>query len=344
MSFIPKKLGYIVGSLSIPLSVYISFQMAQWGTLCAVAFAFGFLPFLEIFLKPQAHNYSAEETQNLSSSSFFDLLLYSMVLVHFSLLSYFLLNVQAKSGIELVGFILAMGLSTGVLGINCAHELGHRKSKFERFLSRLMLWSALYMHYYIEHNKGHHNRVATLEDPATARKGESVYFFWFRSIFGTFMSAWKIEIRERAKLKKSVISLGNQMILFFTLQSILVVSIFAIFGPKTGISFLLNAIFGILLLETVNYVEHYGLMRRKNGDRYEGTKVTHSWNSNHPIGRHILFELSRHSDHHAQSNRKYQLLESHKDSPQLPTGYPGMMLLSLVPPLWFKVMNKRIPQ
>ena len=99
-----------------------------------------------------------------------------------------------------------------------------------------------------------------------------------------------------------------------------------------------------LFLETVNYIEHYGLLRLKNASgRYERVQKIHSWNSNHVVGRIILYELTRHSDHHYKSSKKYQVLESHEESPILPYGYPTSMVLAMIPPLWFRIMNKRVP-
>jgi alkane 1-monooxygenase len=199
------------------------------------------------------------------------------------------------------------------------------------------------MHFFIEHNKGHHKNVATREDPSSARYGEPVYSFWVRSIYYSYISAWKIANKEATKSNRSSFSFKNEMIQAHIIQAVFLTAIFLIFGFEIMLYFLGAATIGILLLETVNYIEHYGLSRRETTEgRYERAMPSHSWNSNHVIGRMMLFELSRHSDHHYLASKKYQLLRHHEDAPQMPTGYPGMMLLALLPPAWFFVMNKKI--
>jgi alkane 1-monooxygenase len=198
------------------------------------------------------------------------------------------------------------------------------------------------MHFFIEHNRGHHKNVSTDEDPASSRLGETVYSFYFRSIWGGWISAWHLEAEKLRKNQQPFWSVHNEMLRFQILQLSLLVFIYLIFGTQALIYFIGSATIGFLLLETVNYIEHYGLRRKKKDNVYERTLPIHSWNSNHPIGRLVLLELSRHSDHHFIANRKYQTLRHFDESPQMPTGYPGMMLLALASPLWFWVMHKRI--
>jgi len=232
-----------------------------------------------------------------------------------------------------------MGLMCGVFGINIAHELGHRRSRLERLLAEIMLLTSLEMHFLPYHNRGHHLNVATPDDPATARKNEPLYKFWFRSQIGSYFEAWKIEKTRLARRGINTI-FANTVFIYTVIQYSNLFLIYFIFGLTTLCCFIGAAIIGILLLETVNYIEHYGMLRQLNANgRYERVKNYHSWNSDHPIGRAMLFELSRHSDHHFKASKKYQVLESYADNPQMPTGYPGMMLLALMPPLWFKVMN-----
>jgi alkane 1-monooxygenase len=198
------------------------------------------------------------------------------------------------------------------------------------------------MHFFIEHNRGHHRYVSTDSDPASSRLGEWVYAFWIRSTIGGWLSAWILELERLEKKNSKAFSLNNEMLFFQIIQCGFVVLIYVLFGLQTTVYFLTTAVFGFLLLETVNYIEHYGLRRKKKGKRYERTMPAHSWNSNHPIGRLVLFELSRHSDHHYISSRKYQTLRNFDESPQMPTGYPSMMILALIPPLWFYVMHRKI--
>ncbi len=199
------------------------------------------------------------------------------------------------------------------------------------------------MHFFIEHNKGHHKHVATPHDPSTAKLNQPLYLFWPQTLIGTYKSAWDISIQEAKKKNKPLYLINNEMFLFQLIQVLFVLSIFLIFGLSTTLLFILAAFIGALLLETVNYIEHYGLTRQQTtNNQYERVQPAHSWNSNHILGRLLLFELSRHSDHHYLASRKYQILRNIDEAPQMPTGYPGMILLSLVPPIWFKVMNSRI--
>lgn len=275
----------------------------------------------------------------------YDFLLYFIVILQYSLLIKFLLamSLDEMTGADIAGRIWVMGLLCGTFGINVGHELGHRVNTFEQVLAKALLLTSLYMHFFTEHNKGHHKRVATPEDPSSARYGEPVYTFYFRTIFFSYISAWHIANDEVRKKGKPVFSLYNEMVQYSLIQLAFIAFIFFLFSGLVLLYFLAAAMIGILLLETVNYIEHYGLQRKPTGDgRYERAMPEHSWNSDHVIGRLMLFELSRHSDHHYLASRKYQVLRHHDASPQMPTGYPGMMILSLFPPAWFYVMNRRI--
>ena len=243
---------------------------------------------------------------------------------------------------EIVGRSISMGLLT-TFAINLGHELGHRQTWGEQFLAKLMLLTSVMMHFFIEHNRGHHKNVATFEDPSTARKGETVYAFWFRAILNEYLSAWRLEKKRLEVIKQSNFSLHNEMIQFQIIQVLFVGLIYYLFGGFILLAFLFNAAIAYVSFETVQYLEHYGLQRKKNEKgRHERVKAHHSWNSNHVFGRLMMFNLSRHSDHHFKAHKKYQVLNHHDDAPQLPTGYPGMMILSLIPPLWFYIMNPKL--
>jgi len=253
------------------------------------------------------------------------------------------LQAPALSTATIVGRVISMGLLCGSFGINVAHELGHRVNKMEQTFAKMLLLTSLYMHFFIEHNKGHHKHVATASDPSTAKYNQSLYAFWQQTLIGTYKSAWKIANEEAAKKGHTGFTLRNEMLLFQLIQLLLLVGIFSLFGLTTTLLFIVAALMGGLLLESVNYIEHYGLTRNETENhQFERVQPHHSWNSNHIIGRLMLFELSRHSDHHYLASRKYQILRSYDNAPQMPTGYPGMILLSLVPPLWFKVMNNQM--
>ena len=328
--------------LTLPFTVAISFTQSGIWTWLPMLYAFGMVPLLELFFVPSTKNLSETEETLRKSDRFYDFMVYFMVPLQWCFLAWFLFVMQSQSGqpYELAGRIMGMGVMCGVLGINVAHELGHRVKTSERAMSKMLLLTSLYMHFYIEHNRGHHKNVSTPEDPASARRGEIVYFFWLRSIYHSYLSAWQLEFQRLRRKGLAKWSLSNEMLQFQLIQLALCATIALLFSPWIMICFVLAAIVGILLLETVNYIEHYGLQRQKNAQgKYERVQAHHSWNSNHTVGRLLLFELSRHSDHHFIASRPYQILRHHNESPQMPTGYPGMMVLSLLPPIWFVVMH-----
>lgn len=339
-----KAIKYLA-PLSIYVLAFLSFTKTGLWCWLALLYSFVFIPSLELLIKPNTQNMTAIEEDVAKQNLWYDYVLYLIAFIQLPTLFFFLyrMNDAGLSTIDVVGRVLTMGLLCGTFGINVGHELGHRINKFEQVLANILLLSSLYMHFFIEHNKGHHKHVATPQDPSSARKGEMLYTFYFRTIIYSYLSAWKIANEECVKKTGTLFSLQNSMLQIHVIQLSFTSVIFYFFGWMIGCYFLMAAFIGILLLETVNYIEHYGLSRKLVGEeKYERAMPHHSWNSNHIIGRLMLFELSRHSDHHYLASRKYQILRHHNTSPQMPTGYPGMMLLSLVPPIWFWVMHKQI--
>ncbi len=330
--------------ITIYILAYFAFTSEGIFTWLTMVYAWFFIPFMELMIKPNKKNLTAAEEEVAKKEKLYDYMLYIFVGLQFLALYTFLNSFHPginQSNLEKTGRICTMGLLCGTFGINVGHELGHRVNTFEQWLAKASLLSSLYMHFFIEHNKGHHKNVATPHDPSSARYNEPVYLFYFRTIIFSYLSAWKIANEEMKKKEKSF--LQNEMLQAHVIQFAFVACILFTYGFNTAIYFLLAAFMGILLLETVNYIEHYGLQRKEVAEgKYERAMPHHSWNSDHVLGRLMLFELSRHSDHHYLASRKYQILQHHAESPQLPTGYPGSMLLSLVPPLWFYVMNKKI--
>ncbi len=324
---------------------FISFTqhgIATWGTFL---FTFFLVPGIELFIKPDPKNLEEAEEQIEKENIFYDLILYLVLPLQFAALWTFL-NSMIEPNLnnwEISGRIVSMGLLCSIFGINVAHELGHRNSAFEKTIAKSLLLSSLYMHFYIEHNKGHHRMVGTPNDPSTAKINQTVYRFYLQTFIGTYLHAWKIAIEEAEKKQRIWPKILNQMALFQLNQFLFLSLITYLFGWFVMACFLCAAIFGSTMLETVNYIEHYGLSRNLVREGvYERVKSKHSWNSNHVVGRLLLFELSRHSDHHYLASKKYQLLRNLDDAPQMPTGYPGMILLSFIPPLWFKVMHKQM--
>ena len=242
--------------------------------------------------------------------------------------------------------VLLLAVSAGIangLGINTGHELGHKKTQLERNLAKIVLAVPAYGHFCIEHNRGHHRDVATPEDPASSRMGESIYKFAKREIPGAFRRAWQVEDERLNRKGVSVWSWENEILQSYAVTFAVQISLVAAFD-WVMIPFL--AIHNFLAwwqLTSANYVEHYGLLRQKEASgRYERCQPHHSWNSNHKYTNLVLFHLERHSDHHAHPTRRYQSLRNFEDVPRLPNGYNGMFPLAYVPPLWFKVMDPRL--
>jgi alkane 1-monooxygenase len=242
--------------------------------------------------------------------------------------------------------MLALGLMTGVVGglsVNAGHELGHKKDKLDQLAARLALAVPFYGHFTIEHNIGHHAQVATPEDSASARFGESIYRFATREIPGGVRRAWRLEKKRLARGGHGLWSWRNEILQSYAISVVLYASLLAAFGFVILPFLLIQAAYAWWQLTSANYVEHYGLLREKrpNG-RYERCLPRHSWNANHVASNILTFHLERHSDHHAYAARRYQSLRHYEDVPQLPQGYFGMFLLAYAPPLWFRVMNPRV--
>jgi alkane 1-monooxygenase len=246
------------------------------------------------------------------------------------------------SVLESLGLAVTMGVVGGI-AINTAHELGHKRENSERWLSRVALAQTGYGHFFIEHNRGHHVRVATPEDPASSRLGESFWAFLPRTVAGSLTSAWGIEGARLDRLGKSHWSRHNDLLGAWAMTVALFAVLAIVFGPVVLPYLLIQAVLGFSLLEVVNYLEHYGLLRQKKEDgRYERCRPEHSWNSNNVASNVLLYHLQRHSDHHANPTRRYQALRHVDEAPQLPTGYAGMIVLAWVPPLWRRVMDPRL--
>jgi alkane 1-monooxygenase len=240
---------------------------------------------------------------------------------------------------ELIGLVIAVGVINGV-GINTAHELGHKTNPLERWLAKITLAPVAYGHFFIEHNKGHHKHVATPEDPASSRMGETFWAFLPRTVIGSVRSAWRIERARLQRDRKPVFSHNNEILQAWAMTLVLFGAVSLWLGPWALLFLVAQAAYGASLLEVVNYLEHYGLLRLKDANgRYERCQPGHSWNSNHVVTNLLLYQLQRHSDHHANPTRRYQSLRSFDDSPQLPSGYASMLLIAYLPPLWFRLMD-----
>jgi len=321
-------------ALLLPASIYVGLLADGFWSFTALGFAFGLVPVLEALLPTFAANLSEAQRAERLGQPWYDVLVLAQIPLHLGAIALFVKVVPedraAGDLTSLVGHITAMGVSCGTLAINVAHELGHRPNATYQRLAQGLLVTTLYGQFFIDHNLGHHKNVATPEDASTARYGEVLYAFWVRSIVGVWRTAWRLKPRLMAVL--------------FTAEALMLLG-FWLLAPEALVPFLAAAVMGILLLETVNYIEHYGLLRQKvSAHRYENAQPAHSWNSNHPLGRFMLFELTRHSDHHAHPHKPYPVLDHFDEAPQMPAGYPAMMVLAAVPPIWFRVMNPRLKQ
>lgn len=350
---IRKKIGFAWGYSFIAFLLLGYYYISHNWTFFVFVYAYGFIPILDELVSRDSQNASAEEYEKLLNDRYFDVLVYSHVYIQYFMLiwSCYILTHDNLTWWQVLGLMLSQGVYASTI-INIAHELGHRVSPIAQFHSRIALLSVSYIHFLIEHNRGHHVHVATPLDPATARKNQTVFQFWKQTLTGGFKSAWNIEKKQLEKKGKNIWSLQNEMIWVVVLPILLCAALTFTFSEMTGrfqwiipVFFVVQCIIAILSLECVNYIEHYGIQRREiSAGKYERVNPLHSWNANHFYSNLMLFHLQRHSDHHAYAARPYQVLRHFDESPQLPYGYTMMIMMSLVPPIWFRVMNKRLEE
>lgn len=348
-----RKLAFF-HAFQVPVLTVLGLYLGGAWNFLALGLAFIILPLIDHFTGINTTNVEEKEAKIVGEEFYYRFVTYVWVYVQMAILIwgvYMVAQGALTTWYEWVGFTLSFSLVTGGIGITVAHELGHKKSALERFYSQLLLMTVCYMHFYIEHNRGHHVLVATPEDPATARKDENFFAFWARSVFLGYAHAWKLEIESLKRKELSAFSPKNQMI-WFALLPVLFCAVLTYAFSHAGtinwnipIFFFAQSFLAFTLLELVNYVEHYGIVRKQTADgRYERVNPLHSWNSSHVISNFFLFQLQRHSDHHANAIKRYQILNHYDQSPQLPFGYPTMIIIALVPPLWFRMMNPRLKE
>ncbi|MFD0319182.1 alkane 1-monooxygenase [Streptomyces flavalbus] len=308
-----------------------------WGPF----FAFVLVPLLDLLIGPDGANPPEEAMSRLEADRYYRWCTYLYLPLQFGALVW-ACGRWADGGlsvVEALGLTATTGVVAGV-AINTAHELGHKRELLERRLSRMALAQTCYGHFYVEHNHGHHIRVATPEDPASSRMGESFWRFLPRTVLGGLRSAWHLERRRLQRRGRPVLSRHNDILTAWAMSVALFAVLTAAFGVRVLPYLCLQAVLGFCLLETVNYLEHYGLLRERRADgRYERVAPRHSWNSDHTISNLFLFQLQRHSDHHAHPLRRYQTLRHFDEAPQLPSGYATMIVLAWFPPLWRRVTH-----
>ncbi|WP_278314065.1 alkane 1-monooxygenase [Lolliginicoccus levis] len=334
-------------------------ELTGWGWLYwgGPIIVFGLIPLLDIVFAADGQNPPDEFMDELDQDKYYRWVTYAYIPLQYAgfALAIYLWATGNLSVFESIGLATTVAVTSGI-GINVAHEMGHKKEEHERWLSRIVLAQSFYGHFYIEHNRGHHVRVATPEDPASSRFGESFYSFWPRSVKGALTSAWEIEKNRLERLGKSTWTLKNDVLnawlmsvvlfggILIVLQALSFAGVLDNYSIWNVLPYLaIQAVLGFSLLEVVNYLEHYGLKRQKLASgRYERCSPQHSWNSDHLVTNLFLYQLQRHSDHHANPTRRYQILRSMKGSPQLPGGYASMIVLAVFPPVWRAVMDKRV--
>ena len=343
-----KRYAWLLG-IVIPFAPFIAWALAEWTGFVGFwffgpALVFVVFPLLDVAIGLDATNPPDSVLKYLEQDRYYRWCTYLFIPVQYAglLFACWLWGSGDLSTLGNVGLALTMGVVGGI-AINTAHELGHKRASSERWLSRIALAQTGYGHFFIEHNRGHHVRVATPEDPASARFGESFWAFLPRTVAGSLRSAWGIEGERLDRLGKSHWSLHNDILGAWAMTVALFAALAIVFGPVVLPYLLIQAAIGFSLLEVVNYLEHYGLLRQKREDgRYERCRPEHSWNSNNVASNVLLYHLQRHSDHHANPTRRYQALRHVDEAPQLPTGYAGMIVLAWFPPLWRRVMDPRL--
>lgn len=337
-------LGVTAGAY--PLTGYALYLWTGWSIFWwySPIFVYVILPALDYLVGEDRDNPPEDIVGDLARDKYYRYAVYASIPVQYA--SFIWGCWMAVNGglnwFELTGLVLSVGMVAGI-AINTGHELGHQTDTLERWLAKLSLAPGAYGHFYVEHNRGHHVRVATPEDPATSRFGENFYEFYPRCVIGSIKSGWEIEKQRLARQGNGAWSLDNELVQGWVMTAVIWGAMVAWLGWMVLPFIVATAIYGGSLLEIVNYLEHYGLLRQKKADgSYERCQPHHSWNSNHIVTNVFLYHLQRHSDHHANPTRSYQALRHFEDAPQLPSGYSAMILLAYFPPLWFKVMDPKV--
>jgi alkane 1-monooxygenase len=337
-------------ALIVPLLPLRSFELAERGDALPILWfmapitVFLIFPLIDTFAGLDRKNPPESEVPRLERVRYYRWVTYAYIPLQYAALV-MACALWARGELQ---WWESLGLATGVglvggIAINTAHELGHKRPALERWLSKVALAQTGYGHFQLEHNRGHHTKVSTPEDPASARLGESFYAFWPRTVVGSLRSALQLEREREARTGQRFWSPRNELLNAWAMTVVLFGGLIAVFGWSIAPWLALQAVLGFSLLEVVNYIEHYGLLRERRPDgRYERCRPEHSWNASNVVSNLLLFQLQRHSDHHAYPTRRYQVLRHFDDVPQLPTGYAGMITLAAIPPLWRRVMDHRV--
>ena len=339
-----SDLRFLVAWLLPLLAIYTVLTMPAYTALATLAVWWG-IALLDALL-PGGHK-SPAPIQSAAGSAYFRTVLLLYVPLHLALIAAGAYAALRADWPAVWGIAFSVGFITGSQGITFAHELGHSKSKIDRFCAWLLMTSVCYGHFMVEHYRGHHPRAATHEDPATARFGESLYRFLPRSLWGSLVSGWRLETRRIGQLHASW---ARSPLLWSTAASLMLIVSPALYSYAPAaikiIAYLAaQSIIAFLLLEVVNYIEHYGLQRKTLSEgtsaRREAFGMMHAWNADHVVSNSMLANLQRHSDHHMNAWKPYPTLAP-LPGPRLPTGYAGCIMLAMLPSLWFSLMHPRL--
>jgi len=343
-----RRLGWLLASgLTLLPLVGIGLREALGSDLWLFAptvILYGLVPLLDAWIGEDNTNPFEEDVPALEADAYYRWVVYLSLPLAYLMLAFcgwYAVN-AGLSWYGYVGLAIAAGW-TAAAAMNAGHELGHKRSPTERRLAQLALAPAAYGHFCIEHNLGHHRHVATPEDSASSRLGESYYRFMAREIPGAMKRAWQLESARLARDGRAPWSLRNEILQTGAVTLGFWGALLLWLGVAVFPLLLIQAAMAYSLLSSANYVEHYGMLRQRDSEgRYERPLPRHSWNSNHVLSNILLYQLQRHSDHHAHAARRYQALRHFDEAPQLPSGYFGMFLLAFVPRLWFRVMDPRV--
>ena len=302
------------------------------------------IPTIDTLIGQDANNPSNENVKRLEQDRYYSRLVKSFIPLQYAANIYaaYLVGRPQTSLLDKIFLGISMGMVNGI-AVNTAHELSPKSSKIDHLLSHLALAPTGYNHFRVEHPYGHHKRAATPEDPASSRMGETFYEFWPRTVKGSFKSALQIETQRLKREGKSFWSKDSELLQGWGMSAAFHSALLARFGTGIIPYLATQAFYGISLFEIINYIEHYGLLRQKDAQgKYERTMPEHSWNNNNIVTNLFLYQLQRHSDHHAYPTRPFQALRHFDEAPELPSGYASMLLPAMIPPLWFKIMDKRV--
>lgn len=351
-----KKFGYLLVLIAPAvqiLSWYFARSRPELSTFWAffpLVFVFGIVPLADYLVgKDPSNPDENDEVPALNEERIYRWFTIAMLPVYLAFIAFAGWAFAAPTGMSgfntlgQIGWLLSTGVMGGIIAINVGHELIHKEPRIENWAGGLLYASVTYATFKVEHVRGHHVHVSTPEDASSSRFNQSLYSFVPQAVVRNFIAGWRLQKEYLARKGKSAFSLENELIWWYACSFAFAACFYAAFGWIGVAFFFAQGFIAGLTLEIINYIEHYGLHRRKleNG-RYESVTPAHSWNSNYLLTNLFLFQLQRHSDHHAYARRRYQVLRHYDDSPQLPAGYATMFVLAFFPPLWKRIMNPRV--